>query len=140
MSILEAAGKKVAFDRAVECKNLRKTFARGRFGETIPSPSRFSFTAVYEQIHLAREARERRHYRATAVILYDELGNENRIREIRKWIIKALAGVHATERGEIGVGVFADEHGFEWRGSSIKTHGSEAADECVPRLRRRRRL
>lgn len=109
MGVVESAREKIAFAGAMERNQMRVTFTRPRLaGAAIPFP--FEILAIHEQVHFAREARKRRHYGAAAVILDNQLRDENWIGEVRERVVESLAGVHAAQGVEIGVGVFADEH------------------------------
>ena len=48
------------------------------------------------------------------VIFHYKLGDENRVREIWKRVIKSLALVHSPQRIEVGFGVGANRHQSEY--------------------------
>ena len=114
MRVVEAAREEVAFAGAVQREKLSVTLTRIRFvGTAIPCPAPagiVSIVAIDQQIHLAREPRERGHHGAAVVVLDQELRNEDRVGEVREGVVEALACVHAAQRVEIGFGVFADQH------------------------------
>lgn len=109
--VVESAREKIAFASGVQREQAGVTFARpGPVGALLPFSRIAILVAIDEQIHLARESRERRHGHAARVILHDQLRNEDRIGEVGERVTEALARVHAAQRVEIGFRVFANEH------------------------------
>ena len=118
MGIVETTRKKIALAFTMERQKMRVTFAR------IPRPFRSAFVTIYEEIHFARQSRERRHHRATVVVFDDEFRNKDRVREIRERVVEALARMHAAQRVEISGRVFADEHDLAGTGpAAVGTAG-----------------
>lgn len=105
MHVLKASREKIAFARSMKREQTQVAFAG------VPCPRKTRLFAIHEQIHLARESRERGHRDAAVAILDDQLGYEDRVREIGERVLEALTRMHPAERVEIAVDVFADEHG-----------------------------
>jgi hypothetical protein len=68
---------------------------------------------VREHIDFAREPCECSHHGAAIVIFHNQLGDENRVRNVRERVVESLACVHAPQRVQIGIGVGADTHSLE---------------------------
>lgn len=114
--VFKASREQVALTRPLEGNKLRQASTRmGILGGAIPCP-RFRLRTVNQQIDLTCESRQGRHYHI-AVVLDDELRDEDRVIEIRKTVVETLARVHATQRIQVGGRVFADSHRI-WRSES----------------------
>ena len=100
MRIVQTARDEIAFADAVQREQPRVTFAR------IPFPRR------NQQIHFASQPSQRSHHRAPRAIFHHELRNKQRIREVRERVAESLLRVHAPQRVEISVSVFANEHRY----------------------------
>lgn len=137
MRVFQAAREQILFAGAMKRQQVRVTLlSTGCFCALIPCPGAIGVAlavtlaiSINQQIHLAGKTRERCHHRAAAVF-YNQLRDENRIAEIRKRIVEALARVYAAQRIEIGLGVFANEHGAR----AIKRRDGGGADEGDRRL------
>ena len=98
MRVFKAACEKIALSGPLEGYELREpSTRRGILGRAIPCPPRLPLRAINQQVHLTREARERRHCQTAVPVFNDELGDENGVVNLGKGIIKPLAGVHAAQ-------------------------------------------
>jgi hypothetical protein len=109
--VVESAREQIAFTGAVQRKQPSVTFAR------IPFPRR------NQQIHFASQPRQRRHHRAAGAVFHHQLRNKKRIRKIGERVAESLLRVHAPQRVEIGVSVFADAHRYVNCGEVISRGG-----------------
>jgi len=98
--IVQTARDEIAFADAVQREQPRVTFAR------IPFPRR------NQQIHFASQPRQRSHHRSPRAVFHHQLRNKQRVRKIRERVVESLLRVHAPQCVEIGVSVFANEHGY----------------------------
>lgn len=113
----------------------------------VPSPqtSRWfpvlNSASIHEQIHLARQSRQRRHCHASGIIFQHQLRNKNRVSQIRKWIVESLTRVRAAQRIEVGVSVLTYKHDYRVVGakacSAFLTSPNVYWSAALPLLRSR---
>lgn len=99
MGIFKAARDEIAFDRAVQRKE-----SRGTFAGPLPCPG------LRKKVDFAGKAGQRAKDDFTCVIFHDDLGDEQRIVEIGKRVVESLPRVDRTKRFEIGLRVLANDH------------------------------
>ncbi len=94
-----------------------------------------SSAAVHQQVHLARQSRQRRHRHAPGIIFQYQPRNKNRVAQIRKWIVESLTRMNPPESIQVIFRIFADSHGCPILPSSLRTLDVATKDEPSRRPR-----
>ncbi len=136
MRIIQSSRQQILFASCMQRKHLRVAFPaiarssapaqsagcrmclRPRLRNTFPVLSRAS---TDEQIHLARQSRQRRQRHAPGVIFQHQFRNKNRIAQIRKRIVESLTRMNLSERIQVTFRVFADSHGCSTLATPFRT-------------------
>ena len=87
---------------------LTRGFMRGL--QPLPALTRRAVSGIGQQVRFRREPQK--DGQARMIILFDDGAHQKqRIGKIRKRIAETLRGMHGAQGGQIGVGIFAHEHG-----------------------------
>lgn len=100
MRILQPARQQVLFTCRVKRQHLSialSSAAQGSIVRQTSVPDVRVAATVHQQIHFARQSRQRRHSHAPRIIFQHQLRNKNRIAQIRKWIVECLPRMDPSE-------------------------------------------